>query len=124
MMGEKRLNIIPDVVSLSSETLARILTETPPIMPTSARKRETLLHPEYGRLPARKVLDCIFALAPTGKIAHFHTEQVEPTETVGEILYAKTDTAATDGRERCQVIPPFVREFDPPVFPSPEAPRP
>lgn len=92
-------------------------------MPPSARKRETLLHPEYGRLPARKVLDCIFALAPTGKIAHFHTEQVEPTETAGEILYAKTDTAATDGRERCQVIPPFVREFDPPAFPSIEDTR-
>lgn len=92
-------------------------------MPTSARKRETLLHPEYGRLPARKVLDCIFALAPTGKIAHFHTEQVEPTETDGEILYAETGATPTAGRERCQVIPPFVREFDPPAFPSPEAPR-
>ena len=123
MIVEKRLNIIPHVVSLSSETAARILAETPAIMPTSVRKRETLLHPEYGRLPARKVLDCIFALAPTGKIAHFHAEQVEPTETDGEILYAKTDTAATDGRERCQVIPPFVREFDPPAFPSIEDPR-
>lgn len=93
-------------------------------MTTSARKRETLLHPEYGRLPARKVLDCIFALAPTGKIAHFHTEQVETAETGGEIVYAKTEAAATDGRERCQVIPPFVREFDPPTFPSAEVPRP
>ena len=123
MTVEKRLNIIPDVVSLSSEIAARILAETPAVMPTSARKRETLLHPEYGRLPARKVLDCIFALAPTGKIAHFHTEQVEPTETDGEILYAETGATPTAGRERCQVIPPFVREFDPPAFPSPEAPR-
>lgn len=123
MTAEKRLNIIPDVVSLSSEIAARILAETPAVMPTSAHKRETLLHPEYGRLPARKVLDCIFALAPTGKIAHFHTEQVEPTETDAEVLYAKTDTAATAGRERCQVIPPFVREFDPPAFPSIENPR-
>lgn len=93
-------------------------------MTTSPRKRETLLHPEYGRLPARKVLDCIFALAPTGKIAHFHTEQVETAETDGEILHARTDAAAAAGRERCQVIPPFVREFDPPAFPSIEAPRP
>ena len=93
-------------------------------MATFPRKRETLLHPEYGRLPARKILDCIFALAPTGKIAHFHTEQVETAETDGETVYAKTEAAATAGRERCQVIPPFVREFDPPAFPSTEASRP
>lgn len=87
------------------------------------RKRETLVHPEYGRLPARKLLECVFALAPTGKIAHYHAEQVETLETGGaddgEIVYTKTAAAAAAGRERCRVIPPFVREFDPPEFPAP-----
>ncbi len=86
------------------------------------KKRETLVHLEHGRLPARKVLDCIFALAPTGKYAHHHIEEVSVEarggETDGEILYTMNRTPPAAGRERCQIIPPFVREFDPPEFPS------
>ena len=36
------------------------------------RKRELLSHPSLGTLPARKVLECIFALSPTGNILHHH----------------------------------------------------
>lgn len=78
-------------------------------------QREILLHPSLGKLSARKVLDCIFALAPTGKILHFHQEQVSigdipPPGSTGT-LYTLTDRPAAEGRERCRIIPPFVREF-------------
>lgn len=77
--------------------------------------REILSHPSLGHLPARKVLDCIFALAPTGKILHFHLEQVSkgdlPTPGSTGVLYTLTDKPAAEGRERCRIIPPFVREF-------------
>jgi len=86
------------------------------------KKRETLLHSEHGRLPARKILECIFALSPNGKIVHHHLEEVSTRETGGEtdgeIEYTMTGTAPVNGRERCQIIPPFVREFDPPEFPT------
>ncbi len=86
------------------------------------KKRETLVHSEYGRLPARKVLECIFALSPNGKIVHHHLEEVSIGESSGEIdagiEYTLTGTAPKDGRERCRIIPPFVREFDPPEFPT------
>lgn len=79
-------------------------------------KREILSHPSLGQLPARKVLDCIFALAPTGKILHFHLEQVKKSDLLAPgttgVLYTLTDQPAAEGRERCRIIPPFVREFD------------
>jgi hypothetical protein len=82
-------------------------------------QREILSHPSLGQLPARKVLDCIFALAPTGTILHFHQEQVRtgdlPTPGSPGALYTLTDQPATEGRERCRIIPPFVREFGPVV---------
>ena len=117
---------MPDVVSLSSETAVKVgpsevyaqLREEGHGM----KKRETLVHPEYGRLPARKVLECIFALAPTGKYAHHHLEEVNVEESgdeaEGEITYTMNNGQPADGRERCQIIPPFVREFDPPEFPT------
>ena len=79
-------------------------------------QQEILSHPSLGQLPARKVLECIFALAPTGKILHFHQEQVKKGElTAGQtgVLYTLTDQPAAEGRERCRIIPPFVREFGP-----------
>ena len=86
------------------------------------KKRETLVHSEDGRLPARKVLECIFALSPNGKIVQHHLEEVSISESSGEtdaeIEYTLTGTAPADGRERCRIIPPFVREFDPPEFPT------
>jgi len=78
-------------------------------------QREILSHPSLGQLPARKVLDCIFALAPNGTILHFHQEQVRkgdlPTSGSAGVLYTLIDQPAAAGRERCRIIPPFVREF-------------
>ncbi|MCS6927455.1 MAG: hypothetical protein NZ578_16315 [Candidatus Binatia bacterium] len=81
------------------------------------RTPERLLHPSLGELPARRILDCIFALSPTGNILHYHIEQVNktdlpPAEGAG-IRYTLTDQPAALGRERCRIIPPLVREFDP-----------
>ena len=91
------------------------------------KKRETLIHPALGRLPARKVLECVFALSPTGRFAHHHLEEVSTSEsggeTDGEIEYRLTGAPPAAGRERCRIIPPFVREFDPPEFPTPQEPR-
>ncbi len=90
------------------------------------KKRETLIHPALGRLPARKVLECVFALSPTGKFVHHHLEEVSTSkggsETDGEIEYTLKGTPPAAGRERCRIIPPFVREFDPPEFPTPQEP--
>ena len=80
----------------------------------SMGKQEILSHPSMGQLPARKVLDCIFAIAPEGNILHYHLEQVTKADLSGGkegVLYTLTDKAPADGRERCRVIPPFVREF-------------
>jgi hypothetical protein len=74
-------------------------------------KRELLQHPEHGRLPARKLLDCIFALAPDGGIQHYHIEQMTVAENGGAVLYTLTDKPPADERKRCQIIPPFVTEF-------------
>ncbi len=81
------------------------------------RKKERLLHPSLGELPARQVLECIFALSPTDSILHYHIEQVRkidlsPAEGEG-VRYLLTDQPAAPGRERCRIIPPLVREFDP-----------
>lgn len=81
------------------------------------RTKERLLHPSWGELPARRILDCIFALSPTGNILHYHIEQVHKTDfptAEGEaVRYTLTDQPAAPGRERCRIIPPLVREFDP-----------
>jgi hypothetical protein len=76
---------------------------------------EILVHPSLGRLPARKVLECIFALSPTGSILHHHLEEVSKSHSATgedeEIVYTLNGTSPTPGRERCRIIPPFVREF-------------
>lgn len=80
------------------------------------KKREILSHPFLGRLPARKVLECIFALSPTGNILHHHLEEVSrtdlATEEGGGALYRLAGTPPAPGRERCRIIPPLVQEFD------------
>jgi hypothetical protein len=79
------------------------------------RKRETLSHSTLGQLPARQVLNCIFALSPTGTILHFHQEEVTKTELGNDgILYTMNGQTPAPERARCRVIPPFVREFDAP----------
>jgi len=79
------------------------------------RRREILSHLTLGKLPARRVLDCIFALSPDGTILHFHQEETDKSDLGNDgILYAMNGQSPTPGRERCRVIPPFVREFDAP----------
>lgn len=80
------------------------------------KKREILSHPSLGRLPARQVLECIFALSPTGNILHHHLEEVSQSALPGEagkgVLYTLTSALPASGRERCRIIPPLVRQFD------------
>ncbi len=75
-------------------------------------KTEILSHPTLGKLPARQVLECIFALSPEGTFLHHHREEVNTTDLAdGGTLYAMNGQSPASGRERCRVIPPFVREF-------------
>lgn len=75
-------------------------------------QKEILSHPTFGELPARKVLDCIFALSPEGPILHHHQEEVSTSDLPnGGVRYALNGQAPAPGRERCRIIPPFVREF-------------
>lgn len=72
---------------------------------------ETLLHPEHGELAARRLLDCVFALDPKGRILHFHIEQMAVETGADSVHYRMTDSAALPERARCQIIPPFVPAF-------------
>jgi hypothetical protein len=77
-------------------------------------KRETLVHPSLGTLPARRVLDCIFAIAPQRNILHYHVEQVSQADLPGGtdgVTYTLADKAPNDNRKRCCIIPPFVKDF-------------
>ncbi len=70
-----------------------------------------LEHPDHGRLPARRLVDCVFALAPNGRILHFHTEQVEIIADADGAVGRLTGAAPTPERSRCQVIPPLINSF-------------
>lgn len=72
---------------------------------------ETLQHPEHGELAARRLLDCVFALAPSGRILHFHIEQMEVGASSDSVHYCLTTRDALPERARCQIIPPFVPAF-------------
>lgn len=75
-------------------------------------KTEILSHPTFGKLPARKVLECIFALSPDGPILHHHQEEVNTSDLPNDgVLYTLNGQPPAPGRERCRIIPPFVREF-------------
>jgi len=75
-------------------------------------KREVLSHPSLGKLPARKVLECIFTLSPTGNILHHHLEEINKTALENDgVLYTLSGQPPAAGRERCRVIPPLVRQF-------------
>ncbi|MDP6184234.1 MAG: hypothetical protein QF609_10485 [Gammaproteobacteria bacterium] len=78
------------------------------------KKPESLLHPAHGRIPARKVLECIFALSPDGPILHHHLEEVEVGEDSGTIVYTLNGGPPYPERRLCQIIPPLVPEFSVP----------
>lgn len=68
-------------------------------------------HPEHGELPARRLIDCVFALAPNGRILHFHAEQMDIETRDDGVCYRLTGRPARAERARCQVIPPYVTAF-------------
>jgi hypothetical protein len=70
-----------------------------------------LHHPEHGEIPAHVLIDCIFALAPSGRILHFHKEEVDMESRDNEQHYQLNGSPAELERTRCQVIPPFVNAF-------------
>lgn len=73
--------------------------------------RQTLLHPRHGVLPARRVLDCIFALQPDGPIQHHHLDDVEVRPAADGIQYVLQERPPSAAHARCRVIPPRVTEF-------------
>jgi hypothetical protein len=76
------------------------------------QKREILTHPALGKLPARTVLDCVFALSPEGTILHHHREEMNTADgDSNTVVYTLNGQPPASGRERCRIIPPFVREF-------------
>ena len=75
---------------------------------TDATQPLVLAHPALGRLPARRLLDCVFALTPDGSLLHLHREQC--TEHSDGTL-ALTDAPPHAERARCCVIPPFLSAF-------------
>ena len=78
----------------------------------SAKKPdEILLHPEHGRLPARRLIECIFALSPDGPILHHHLEEMDVHAEGGATVYTLNGTDPGVDRYRCQVIPPLVPQF-------------
>ncbi|MEQ8231386.1 MAG: hypothetical protein RLW61_00265 [Gammaproteobacteria bacterium] len=76
----------------------------------SATTIQWLEHPEHGRLPAQRLVDCLFALTPNGRILHFHVEQVEMAQGTNGIVHL-TAAEPLPERSRCQVIPPLVNSF-------------
>ena len=77
----------------------------------AAERPETLTHPEHGEIPVRRLLDCVFALTPAGRILHYHIEQTEVWDTHEMRRYALTGAPPSPERARCQIIPPFVNAF-------------
>jgi len=70
-----------------------------------------LHHPEHGELPAARLVDCVFALAPSGRILHFHIEEVASEQRDSEMHYQLGAGDPAPERSRCQIIPPFVNAF-------------
>ena len=75
------------------------------------RQPEVMSHPEHGRIPAVKVLECVFALSPDGPILHHHLEEMDVSEVSGVIVYTINGRQSDPERSRCQIIPPLVPAF-------------
>lgn len=85
-------------------------SDTQPAMPGFSRA--TLSLDEYAAaLPARCVLDCVFALTPDGRILHFHLGQLQAEATADGPCYRFVDPDGAPDRRRCRVIPPLVPVF-------------
>ena len=68
-------------------------------------------HPDHGLIPAIKTLECIFALAPGGRILHFHIEQFDRQQRDDGIYFVFNQKPPAEQRGRCQIIPPLVAAF-------------
>lgn len=68
-------------------------------------------HPQHGELPAKRLIDCVFALAPNGRILHFHVEQMEIENGPDSTCFRLKETAPHAERARCQIIPPLINAF-------------
>ena len=78
----------------------------------TSKKKEVLVHAQHGELPARRLLDCVFALSPNGgPILHHHIEEFEVSESAEGATYTFNGTEPEAERYRCQVIPPLIPQF-------------
>ncbi len=80
-------------------------------MMTSKQARQSLQHPDHGEMPVCRLLDCVFAMSPNGRILHFHVEQTDVETSPDHVRYTLTMREPLPERARCQIIPPFVPEF-------------
>lgn len=80
-------------------------TSPPPISGT------VLVHPELGILPARRVLDCIFALHPKGSILHCHITEMRTEQNAAGTRFVLESLDPDPAHARCRIIPPRVAEF-------------
>ena len=78
---------------------------------TDNKPLEALAHPQHGLIPARRLLQCIFALSPDGPILHQHLEEMDVTDESGTIVYRANGQPPLQERSRCQIIPPMVPQF-------------
>ncbi len=78
---------------------------------TENKQSEILVHPRHGCIPARRILECVFALSPEGPILHHHLEEVDVKEDAGATIYTLNGNDPNPDRRRCQIIPPLVPEF-------------
>ena len=66
---------------------------------------------EGKRLPAIKILDCVFVMDSSEQIVHFHEEELGIKTVDSEQRYFLNGSAPSEERSRCQVIPPFINAF-------------
>jgi|LNFM01.1.fsa_nt_gb hypothetical protein len=74
-------------------------------------KAVLLLPDESTPLPARRVLDCVFALTASGRILHYHLGQLHEEIGGDGVRYTLTTPDGAPERARCRVIPPLIPEF-------------
>ncbi|MEN9726201.1 MAG: hypothetical protein RL434_567 [Pseudomonadota bacterium] len=84
---------------------------TPAGMTPTESSREVLVHPDLGALPARRVLDCIFALHPEGPILHRHITEVRMEQSDSQTRFVLESLTPDPAHARCRIIPPRVSEF-------------
>lgn len=78
---------------------------------TDALPMFLLLEGHAAPLPARRRLDCVFALSPEGRILHFHLGQLREEVRPDARCYHLVAPDGAPDRVRCRVIPPLVPEF-------------